>query len=73
MRTADEPSVLGVDGVVGNIQGFAAPQVDVPHVLGLFAMNLLGETDVYAFDKTVGGCVEAVIRQEIVIQFPKNV
>ena len=41
--------VLRVDRVVGDVEGFAAPQVVVRHGRGLFSLDRSSEADVAAF------------------------
>ena len=53
MRGANEAGVLRINSIIGNIEGLATPQVVVDHVWCLFPVDLLGKTDVSAFDKSI--------------------
>ena len=69
----NDRTYLRVYGVVGDVEGLAAPQVLVRHRRGLLAVNLVREVDVAALHEPVGRRVVAIVGQEVVVELPEDV
>jgi len=72
VRRANKVVELRVDGVVGNVEGLASPQVVVGHLRSLVPLDGLREQDIPALDEPVGGCVVAVVGEEVIVELPEN-
>lgn len=73
VRGAHEPRVLSVDGRVGNVEGFAAPQVVVGHLGRLVSVHRLTEHDPSSLDEAARGGVVTIVGEEVVVELPKDV